>query len=132
MYPSSICGRGIICIQPHGPRRAYFLTFVPDTVGQPPCHVRPRSTPDRPLSAENTTLTSPKACSVSKGNRQLARRWTQNGKVNPKARNRHSTCRGNSCKGMPWSPEEEKLLAELKGEKGLPWSTVTKLFFDPV
>lgn len=123
-----IFGRGIIRIQPHGPRRAYFLTFVPDAVDHPPCHVRPRPTPDRPMPAEHATLASSKACSVGKGSRQLARHWTQNGRVNPKAGNRHSTRRGNSRKGMPWSPEEEKLLAELKGEKGLPWSTVTKLF----
>lgn len=123
-----IFGRSIIRIQPHGPRHAYFLTFVPDTVDRPPCHVRPRPTPDRPLSAKRATLTSSTEGSVGKGNMQLARRRTQNRRAKPKAQNRHSTRRESSRKGMPWSPEEEKLLAELKGEEGLPWSTVTRLF----
>ncbi len=123
-----IFGRGIIRIQPHGPRRAYFLTFVPDAVDHPPCHARPRPTFDPPPCPERATLTSSTEGSVGKGNMQLAPRRTQNGRANPKARNHHSTRRDSSRKGMPWSPEENKLLAELKGEKGLPWSTVTKLF----
>jgi hypothetical protein len=33
-----------------------------------------------------------------------------------------------SRKGMPWLPEEESLLLELRNTRGLPWSDVTNLF----
>ncbi|GFF61393.1 hypothetical protein IFM51744_10671 [Aspergillus udagawae] len=41
-----IFGRGIIRIQPHGQRHAYFLTFLPDAVDRPPSPVQPRPPPD--------------------------------------------------------------------------------------
>lgn len=31
-----VFGRGIFCIQPHGPRHAYFIMFLPDVVQPPP------------------------------------------------------------------------------------------------
>lgn len=65
-----IFGRGVIRLQPHGPRHAYLLTFLPDDVDRPPCHAQPRSTPDRPWCAERVIHTSSKACSVGNGNMQ--------------------------------------------------------------
>ncbi|KJF61535.1 uncharacterized protein CIMG_03634 [Coccidioides immitis RS] len=35
-----------------------------------------------------------------------------------------------SRKGMPWLPEEESLLLELRNTRGLPWSDITRLFSD--
>ncbi|KAF7136892.1 hypothetical protein CNMCM5793_006507 [Aspergillus hiratsukae] len=105
-----IFGRGIIRIQPHGQRHAYFLTFLPDAVDHPPSHVQPRSALDRPVFTKRAPYRSPKACAVEKGNVQLARRQTQNQRTNPKTRNNHSTRHKNSRKGKPWSPEEEELL----------------------
>lgn len=36
----------------------------------------------------------------------------------------------NSRKGIPWLPEEESLLLELRNTRRLPWSDVTRLFSD--
>ncbi|GIJ84993.1 hypothetical protein Asppvi_003848 [Aspergillus pseudoviridinutans] len=108
-----IFGRGIIRIQPHGQRHAYFLTFLPDAVDRLPSHVQPRSAPDRPVCTKRAPHPSSKARAVEKGNVQLAPRQTQN----PRKR-------------KPWLPEEEELLVELRRNRGLPWSTVTRLFSD--
>jgi hypothetical protein len=116
-----IFGCGIICIQPHGPRHAYFLTFLLDVVDRPPSHVQPRSAPDWLLCTKRV---------VEKGDVQLAHRQTQNQRANPKTRNKLSTHHKNSRKGMPWLPEEEELLVEIRKNQGLPWSKVTRLFSD--
>ncbi|KAH1826142.1 hypothetical protein KXX43_008390, partial [Aspergillus fumigatus] len=42
----------------------------------------------------------------------------------------NSNTRENSRKGMPWLPEEEDLLMDLKNTRGLPWSEVIKLLSD--
>lgn len=123
-----IFGRGIIRIQPHGQRHAYFLTFLPDAVDRPPSHVQPRSAPDQPLCTKCAPHTSSKACAVEKGNVQLAHRQTQNPRANTKTRNNHSTRHKDSRKRMSWSPEEDELLVKLKRDQRLPWSDVTRLF----
>ncbi|KAL2836343.1 hypothetical protein BJX68DRAFT_37383 [Aspergillus pseudodeflectus] len=123
-----IFGRGIIRIQPHGQRHAYFLTFLPDAVDHPPCHVQPRSTPDQSLFTKRAPHTSSKASALEKGDMQLARRQTQNQRANLKTRNNHSTRHKNSRKGLPWLPEEQGLLVKLKKDQGLHWPDVTRLF----
>ncbi|KAF4243065.1 hypothetical protein CNMCM8980_000205 [Aspergillus fumigatiaffinis] len=113
-----IFGRGIIRIQPHGQRHAYFLTFLPDAVDRPPSHVQPQSAPDRRLCTKRAPPTSSKACAVEKENVQLAHRQTQNQRANPKTRNNHSARHKNSRKGKPWLPEEEELLVVLGAISG--------------
>lgn len=91
-----IFGRGIIRIQPHGQRHAYFLTFLPDAVNHPPSHVQTQSAPDGLLCTKRAPHTLSKPCAVDKENVQLAHRQTQNQKANPKTRNNHSTRHKNS------------------------------------
>ncbi|KAF7623887.1 hypothetical protein F9C07_1840295 [Aspergillus flavus] len=42
----------------------------------------------------------------------------------------NSNTREKSRKGMPWLPEEEDFLIDLRNTRGLPWSDVMKLFSD--
>lgn len=63
-----IFGLGIIRIQPHGQRHAYFLTFLPGAVNHPPSRVQPWSAPDWPLCSKRAPNTSSKACAVEKEN----------------------------------------------------------------
>ncbi|KAL4863854.1 hypothetical protein BDV12DRAFT_189386 [Aspergillus spectabilis] len=108
-----IFGRGIIRIQPHGPRHAYFLTFLPDAVDRP----LSQSAPDQPSCTERATYTSSSVCAAEKGDMH----------EKPKARNNRSRHHKNSRKGKPGLPEEEELLLKLKRDQGLRWSTVTRL-----
>ncbi|KAL2816402.1 hypothetical protein BDW59DRAFT_9894 [Aspergillus cavernicola] len=125
-----IFGRGIIRIQPHGPRHAYFFTFLPDAVDHPLSRSPSALDSDEPSCTGRATYTSSKACAVEKGNVQLGRRQTQTQKANPKAWNNRNrgTHQKNSRKGKPWLPEEEELLLKLKNDQGLPWSVVVRLF----
>jgi len=123
-----IFGRGIIRIQPHGPRHVYFLTFLPDAVDRPLSGFPPGLTSDQPSHTESATYASSKACAVEQGNVQLPRRQTQAHKAKPKAQNNRGTHQRNFRKGKRWLPQEEELLVKLKRDQGLPWSGVTRLF----
>lgn len=123
-----IFGRGIIRIQPHGPRHAYFLTFLPDVVDRPLSHSPPGLSPVPPSCTERATYISSKASAPEGRNVRLARRRAQTREASPKARNIRGTHQVNSRKGTPWSLEEEELLVKLKRDQGLRWSDVTRLF----
>jgi hypothetical protein len=116
-----IFGRGIIRIQPHGPRRrhAYFLTFLLDVVDHPLSCSPPGLSSVPPPCTERATYTSSKASAPERGNVRLARRRAQTREANPKARNNRRTHQENSRKGMRWLPEEEELLVRLKRDQGL-------------
>jgi hypothetical protein len=104
-----IFGRGIIRIQPHGPRHAYFLTFLPDVVDRPLSRSPPGLNSVPPSCTERTeraTNTSSKESAPESGNVRLARRRAQTREAIPKARNNHRTHQVNSRKRMPWLPEE--------------------------
>ncbi|KAH2142986.1 hypothetical protein KXV68_006358 [Aspergillus fumigatus] len=114
-----IFSRGIIRIQPHGPRHAYFLTFLPDVVDRPLSHSPPGLSPVPPSCTERATYISSKASAPEGRNVRLARRRAQTREASPKARNIRGTHQVNSRKGTPWSPEEEELLVKLKRDQGL-------------
>jgi hypothetical protein len=123
-----IFGRGIIRIQPHGQRQAYFLTFLPDVVDRPPSRSPRGLSPVPPSCTEHATHISSKASAHERGNVRLTRRRAQTREASPKARNIRGTHQENSRKGTPWLPEEEELLVKLKRDQSLRWSDVTRLF----
>ncbi|KAL6231419.1 hypothetical protein BDW75DRAFT_44597 [Aspergillus navahoensis] len=88
-----IFGRGVIRIQPHGPRYAYFLTFLPD-VDRLLSRSTPGSNSDQKSCTEHATNASSKA-SVLERNVRLARRRTH-----LKAGTKHGTRQENSRRGM--------------------------------
>jgi hypothetical protein len=66
-----IFGRGIIRIQPHGPRHAYFLTFLPDAVDRPLSRSPPGLSSVSPSCTERATYTSSKASAPESGKRTV-------------------------------------------------------------
>lgn len=95
-----IFGRGVLRIQPHGHRRTYSFTFLPEAV-----YSELPSPPPR-VSPEHST------CSDSRSQSQSSQRATR--------RRRY--------KRIPYTPTENQRLTELRGQRGLPWREVAKHF----
>ncbi|KAB8227924.1 uncharacterized protein BDW43DRAFT_234683 [Aspergillus alliaceus] len=93
-----VFGRGILRIQPHGPRHTYFITFLPDNV----YHLPPR--PDMP----------PRQSSCPEGR--------------PQSQSSRQTIHRRRHKRSPYSPAENQLLTELRSRRCLPWREVAKHF----
>lgn len=138
-----VFGRGILRIQSHGPRRAYFITFLPDAAH---CETMQLSSETPRGSSQNSNATS--GCqskrrqsahrSSSKRSRRSSVTETEDEDVRfvrrriPRdgaTRSRdNKQPRVTSRKGMPWSREEENLLTILRKDRNLPWSVVARRF----
>ncbi|KAI9041133.1 uncharacterized protein KD926_007403 [Aspergillus affinis] len=94
-------GRGVFRIQPYGPRYAYFMAFLPDTVRHP-------SKPSSELLLEKPLR------SDSRGPREQSRPRLVVGKT--------------SHKRVPFSPAETRLLVELRSQRKMPYRDIAVRF----
>lgn len=98
---AQVFSQGIFCIQPDSPRHAYFITFL-DVVQPPSMPLTPKTSPEKSSSSGDGSSRN------QSGSRQVARK------------RRH--------KRIPYSPAENRLLAELKSQHDLPWRNVATHF----
>lgn len=138
-----VFGRGILRIQSHGSRHAYFITFFPDVAH---CYTIPLSPETLRGSSQDSnidsrTLSKPHQSAYRDlSNRiryssvtemedkgvQSSRHWIQQNGTAQSEHNKQS--RAASRKGMPWPREEEDLLKTLREDRNIPWSEVARCF----
>lgn len=138
-----VFGRGILRIQSHGPRHAYFMTFLPDATHCDTALISPE-TPrgsSQDSSADSSCLSkrrqathqasskrirSSSATEMGHKSARLASDQIQKTGTTRSGGNKRP--RVASRKGMPWSREEEDLLKTLRKDRNLPWSEVARCF----
>ncbi|KAJ5365182.1 hypothetical protein N7517_008068 [Penicillium concentricum] len=98
-----IFGRGVLRIETHGPRQAYFMTFLPEVSHPPLC--RHRTCKDGDGRSTKLPRHSPSRDGCNEAQRKRRRR-------------------------LRWFPEEVDFLVELRRDEQRPWSEVTSLFLD--
>ena len=126
-----IFGRGILRVQAHGPRHVYFMTFLPEVSrhssivssaesshpdklsSKPGVHKGHRKRTLSPVCDDRSVWSSRPSTSSASSSRSRAGR----SKAQPKTSRR-----------VRWSPEEKRLLLELKQDRSRPWSEVTRTF----
>lgn len=137
-----IFGRGILRIQTHGPRHAYFMTFLPEVTHCPPMPSPSQMPPEQ--------SSRPDDFSENASSRQVAARGRHKRTMSTRREDRdvsstrHSTkpprnsrprdncnlAQRTPSKRLPWSSGEVDLLLQLRRDKQRPWSEVVKLFSD--
>ncbi|KAJ6141208.1 hypothetical protein N7470_010104 [Penicillium chermesinum] len=134
-----IYGRGILRMQAHGPRQVYFMTFLPDVSHHPPM----ASSAESPFHDESSENKSSKP-GVQKEHRKRilspgcddGEAWSNRSSPSfspslaPSSQSGRSSAKPKTSRRVRWSPEEKKLLRELKRDGSRPWSEVTRLFLD--
>jgi hypothetical protein len=137
-----IFGRGILRIQTHGPRHAYFMTFLPEISHQPSMILTSKMPPDQSLRtddfSENTSSQQvpckrrrKRTVSITYDDEDV---WTTRHSAKS-ARNSRSRTDPNNARRKPrrrlrWSSEGVDLLLKLRRDEQRPWSEVTRLFLD--
>lgn len=133
-----IFGRGVLRIQAHGPRHAYFMTFLPEISHRP-------STPS-PTEMPPDQSSRPEDLSENASSRQVGRRgrhkrtmsttcedgdgWSTKPPRHLRSRDDRNKAQRKPRRSLPWSSEEVDFLRELRSDEQRPWSEVTRLFSD--
>ncbi|KAJ5239537.1 hypothetical protein N7468_004156 [Penicillium chermesinum] len=126
-----IYGRGILRMQAHGPRQVYFMTFLPDVSHHPPM----ASSAESPFHDESSENKSSKP-GVQKEHRKRilspgcddGEAWSNRSSPSfspslaPSSQSGRSSAKPKTSRRVRWSPEEKKLLRELKRDGSRPWS----------
>lgn len=137
-----IFGRGVLRIQSHGLRHAYFMTFLPE-VTDPPSMVSPSEMhPDLSPHPDDFSENAFSRHGVCKGGRKRtvspasedADAWSIRHSTsllrNSRSRTDRNKAQQKSRRRLPWSSEEVDLLLKLRRDEQRPWSEVTRLFSD--
>lgn len=137
-----IFGRGVLRIQAHGSRHAYFMTFLPDV----PHSSSMLSPSDRPLdqssrpddSSENTS-SQQVACNgrrkrtVSKtceDEEMWSARHSTKSPQSLRSQTGHNKAQRTPRRRLRWSSGEVDLLLKLRRDEQRPWAEVVRLFSD--
>jgi hypothetical protein len=136
-----IFGRGVLRIQSHGPRHAYFMTFLPEVTDPPsmisPSEMRPDQSPHPDEFSENAS--SRGACQggrkrtvspASEDEDAWSTRHSTSSLRNSRSRTDRNKAQRKPRRRLPWSSEEVDLLLKLRRDEQRPWSEVTRLFSD--
>ena len=136
-----IFGRGVLRIQSHGPRNAYFMTFLPEVTQHPSPPSPSKMPPDQSSHAGDTSedeslqpvgrgrphkRTVPTAC--EDGDVRSTRHSTKSSKS--RSRNYRHEAQRKPRRRLPWSSDEVDFLLKLRRDEGRPWSEVARLFLD--
>lgn len=137
-----IFGRGVLRIETHGPRHAYFMTFLPE-VSPPPSMPSPSEMPPEQSSQQPSCFqdNSQNASSRQVGRRKRHKRnistACEGGEGRSSKLPRHSPSHDGRNEAqrkrkrrLRWSSEEVDFLQELRRDEERPWSEVTSLFLD--
>ncbi|KAJ5249318.1 hypothetical protein N7468_000769 [Penicillium chermesinum] len=132
-----IYGRGILRMQAHGHRHVYFMTFLPDVSH----HQSVASSIESPLHNKSSKdISSEPELHTWHRKRTLSPdyddedAWSNRSSISSalssRSRTGRSSAKPKTSRRVRWSPEEKKLLRELKRDGSRPWSEVTRLFLE--
>lgn len=137
-----IFGRGVLRIQTHGSRQAYFMTFLPEVSHRPSMPSLSEMSPGQSsqqssgfdVFTENAPSRQVGRRKRNKRNISIAcedrdGRSTKLPRHSPSRDGRNETQRKRRRR-LRWSSEEVVFLVELRRDEQRPWSEVTSLFLD--
>jgi hypothetical protein len=133
-----IFGRGVLRVQAHGPRHAYFMTFLPEVSHRPSMPSPSEMPPEQSSRLQDFSQdTSSRRVGCRKRHKRNISMVRGDGDGRSTKLPRHSPSRDgrNEAQRKPrrrlrWSSEEVDLLLELRRDEQRPWSEVTRLFLD--
>lgn len=137
-----IFGRGVLRIQSHGPRHAYFMTFLPEVTDRPSMVSPSEMSPDQPSRPDDFSENASSRQGAYRGGRKRtvstesededgwSTRQPTNSQRNSRSRTDRSKAQRKPSRRSRWSSGEVDLLVKLRRDEQRPWSEVVKLFLD--
>lgn len=137
-----IFGRAVLRIQTHGPRHAYFMTFLPEVTDRPPMISPSEMSPDQPSPRDDfSENASPRQGACRGGRKRTVSTASEDEDVwstgqpanslrNPRSQTDRSKAQRKPRGHLRWSSGEVDLLVKLRRDEQRPWSEVTRLFSD--
>jgi hypothetical protein len=137
-----IFGRGVLRIQSHGPRHAYFMTFLPEVTDRPSMVSTSEMSPDQPSHPDDFSENASPRQGACRGGRKRtvstasededvwSTRQSTNLLRNSRSRTDRSKAQRKRRGRLRWSSGEVDLLVKLRRDEQRPRSEVVKLFSD--